>query len=250
MNWPRTDQRREEEKKRRPVLVSRPFAIATKKTTRQQFLRFLDETRAEHSHEEFTPGPDEPENSVTWYEAVKYCRWLSEKEGIDETKMCYPRRDQIKPGMVLSSNYLSLTGYRLPTEAEWEYACRAGSTTRRFYGHDDGLLGDYAWYDLNTAGRTEEVAMKKPNDWGLFDAYGNVWDWCQDWYADDPSPDQLDRDIDFSGDGLRVLRGGSFKSGPRMLWSGERNYYRPDGKPNSAAGFRVARTTVETGSER
>src|SRR5438094_7675754 len=94
--------------------------------------------------------------------------------------MCYPPIDQIKKGMTLPADYLQRSGYRLPTEAEWEYACRAGAVTSRYYGESEELLGKYAWYGSNSAGHTWPVGMLKPNDLGLFDMHGNVYTWCQE----------------------------------------------------------------------
>src|SRR5205823_4581112 len=134
----------------------------------------------------YSPSPDAPATNVTWYEAAAYCRWLSEKEGIPEDQMCYPPVDQIKKGMTLPADYLSRRGYRLPTEAEWEYACRAGAVTRRVYGDADELLDHFAWYLSNARDRVWPVGLKKPNDFGLFDVYGNVWECCQDPWSGEP----------------------------------------------------------------
>ena len=117
---------------------------------------------------------------MTWFAAAQYCRWLSEQEGIPEDQRCYPPIDEIKDGMGLPDGFLSRTGYRLPTEAEWEYACRAGAVTSRPYGGGDDLLDHYAWYDRNARGRAGRVGSLKPNDLGMFDMLGNAWEWCHD----------------------------------------------------------------------
>src|SRR5262249_51652916 len=146
-----------------------------------------------------------------------YCNWLSKREGIPEDQWCYETNAQ---GQVvkLKENYLSLTGYRLPTEAEMEYACRAGAVTSRDYGEAEELLAKYGWYLQNSQERTWPVGSKKPNDLGLFDMHGNVYTWCQESYKDYPAPKDGGA-VEDKEDGLsinpqtgRVLRGGSFSS--------------------------------------
>src|SRR5262249_29326460 len=111
---------------------------------------------------------------------------LSKKEGLPEDQWCYlPNKNGgLAHGMQLAPDYLQRTGYRLPTEAEWEYACRAGAVTSRYYGESEELLEKYAWYGKNSAQRTWPVGILKPNDFGLFDMHGQVDVWCQDEYKD------------------------------------------------------------------
>jgi formylglycine-generating enzyme required for sulfatase activity len=104
--------------------------------------------------------------------------------------------------------------FRLPTEAEWEYACRAGGRGRFCFGDDERELGDYAWYSANAGGRSQPVATKKPNAWGLHDVHGNVWEWCEDWwndYAPGPATDPVGALTGFMG--ARVFRGGCWRGG-------------------------------------
>ena len=122
---------------------------------------------------------------LKWYEAAQYCTWLSNQEGIPEEQWCYETNGEGEygSGMRAKDNFLELTGYRLPTEAEWEFACRAETSTSRFYGVSKTLLPRYAWYFGNGANRTHPVASLKPNDFGCFDMLGNVCKWCSDVYA-------------------------------------------------------------------
>src|SRR5262249_22205987 len=145
-----------------------------------EFLRF----RKEHHYYKpsSAPTPDCPVNEVTWYDAAAYCNWLSEKEGIEEDQWCYLPNEKKKyaEGMKLAPDYLKRTGYRLPTEAEWEYACRAGSETDWSHGEAEDLLSKYAWYASNAQNKTHPTGSLRPNDLGLFDLHGDVWEWCQD----------------------------------------------------------------------
>jgi formylglycine-generating enzyme required for sulfatase activity len=132
--------------------------------------------------------------------------------------------------------------YRLPTEAEWEYAARAGSTSAYSFGDDPRQLKDYAWYRNNSELKTHPVGKKKPNSWGLYDMYGNVWEWVQDWfddkyYRESPSIDPIGM-IGTLGP-LRVYRGGSWGNDARYV----RSAYRGDDSPGlrySYLGFRLA----------
>ncbi len=127
--------------------------------------------------------------------------------------------------------------YRLPTEAEWEYAARAGSTTRFSFGDDEGRLGDYAWYRGNSGKRTHRVAQKKPNNWGFYDMHGNVWEWVQDWKGDYPSGSVTDPKGPSNGS-ARVLRGGGWNGDARYCRSASRSRRRPAYRLNNS-GFRL-----------
>jgi formylglycine-generating enzyme required for sulfatase activity len=130
--------------------------------------------------------------------------------------------------------------FRLPTEAEWEYACRAGTRTRFCSGDADAELADYAWYDANSGSTTHPVGEKKPNAWGLFDCHGNVWEWCADWWGHDyygKSP-RDDPTGPATGSG-RVLRGGSWLYYPGLCRSAFRYTCGGPADRSSCIGFRV-----------
>jgi serine/threonine protein kinase/formylglycine-generating enzyme required for sulfatase activity len=236
--------------------IGRSFALATQHVTARQFREFLaahPEVGHSDSLPKYLPEPECPINRVSWYEAAMYCRWLSEVEGIPEDQMCYPPVEEIrkcrqdKSPLRLPADHLSRTGYRLPTGAEWEYACRAGALTSRPYGSADGLLNSYAWHIMNSRRRTWPVGMKKPNDWGLFDMLGNLWQWCQEGNVPYP-PQQGGRPVEDTEDGQavsdnspRITRGASFDNPPVDLRSGHRGAGYPMVTVN-AYGMRVART--------
>jgi len=135
-----------------------------------------------------------------------------------------------------SSDYCRKVGKRLPTEAEWEYAARAGTTTKWYCGNDESCLDRIAWYDGNSGSKTHPVGQKQPNDWGLYDMAGNVWEWTSDWNGAYSSESQQDPRGASSGSG-RVDRGGSWDSDPADLRSAFRNYGGP-GDRVSDLGFR------------
>jgi formylglycine-generating enzyme required for sulfatase activity len=224
--------------------IGRTFALAAAPVTKDQFLRFLPGFG--HDEMQRYPEPTCPIGGVTWYEAAGYCNWLSDQEGIARDQWCYEADSQ---GTVtkLKENYLSLTGYRLPTEAEVEYACRAGAITSRSYGETEELLAKYGWYSQNSRERTWPVGRLKPNDLGLFDLHGNVYTWCQESYKNYPVPkggeaiDDKDDVLSIIPSASRVLRGGSFLPQASAVRSAARLGDVPAGRFN-AVGFRPART--------
>ena len=130
-----------------------------------------------------SPDPDGPMNNVSWYDAAAYCNWLSRREGLPE---CYEPNEGGKyaAGMKIKPDALRLGGYRLPTEAEWEYACRAGAKEYQMFHTGNALTDKDAKINTDPK-RPVSVGSYKPNAWGLYDMHGNVWEWCEDKYVED-----------------------------------------------------------------
>ena len=182
--------------------IGHSFAIASKEVTVEQFETFLKENPRVQvkNYETYSPVPTCPMNSVSWYDAAAYCNWLSKKDGIPEDEWCYGPNEKgdYAEGMKLMSNAENRKGYRLPTEAEWEFSCRAGASTGYSFGEPWELLEKYGWYNKNSPNRTQPVGSLKPNDLGLFDLHGNIWEWCQDRYYKEPGKENNGNDIHMS----------------------------------------------------
>jgi formylglycine-generating enzyme required for sulfatase activity len=159
----------------------------------------------------FTGNLNRPVEQVTWYEATNYCARLTAQERTT---------GRLPAGWV----------YRLPTEAEWEYAARAGTTTRFSYGDDPGYaqLGNFAWYSSNSGNTTHPVGQKQTNPWGLNDMYGNVWEWCLDRRADSLPGGSVTDPMGPASGSARVLRGDSWGNVGRFCRSAYRGYSAPD----------------------
>ena len=178
----------------------------------------------------FNGSDDLPVGNVSWLDAVKFCIKLSERE----KRTPFYRIDGFKV-TVAGGN-----GYRLPTEAEWEYACRAKSRTLYPFGDDANELGEFAWFDGNSESKTHPVGQKLPNAWGLYDMLGNLLEWCADgydekYYAFSPRADPPGA----SGASYRVIRGGSWFNAPWLCSPASRFWHRPDYRRGNL-GFRLA----------
>jgi formylglycine-generating enzyme required for sulfatase activity len=223
--------------------IERTFAMASKAVTVSEYRRF-DPTHALTDDKD--PKLGYPVVGTSWYEAAAYCNWLSKEEGIDRNQFCYETTPQ---GQVtrLRPKYLSLTGYRLPTEAEMEFAIRAGAVTSRYYGEPKELLGNYGWFTDNSEASVWPVGRLKPNDLGLFDMHGNVWCWCQETFHAYPRADRdkVFKDSEFElaieDKDLRALRGDCYTDHAPGVRSASRWQTKPTDHSN-LVGFRPART--------
>ena len=224
--------------------IPRRFAIAATEVSVRQFQVFLHDTPDPGFSyiTKYSPDPDGPQINMSWYQAAAYCNWLSRREGLPE---CYEPNPSGKyaAGMKIKPDALSLGGYRLPTEAEWEYACRAGAGTSRYYGESVELLGRYAWYNATAQDRAWPCGSLLPNELGLFDMLGSLFEWCQDVRPDVRVPmTELESTMNaLVDDSPRALRGGTVVSHAAYVRAAFRNTSSPSGG-HAAHGFRPSRT--------
>ena len=212
------------------IIISKPFYISKYEITQQQYKAVMGNNPSEFK------GDDLPVEQVSWYDALNFCNTLSKSEGLTP---CYTIN-----GTKVTCDF-EANGYRLPTEAEWEYAAKAGTKTDFYSGKltysgnspIDPNLDKIAWYSANSSNATHPVGQKAPNAFGLYDMSGNVWEWCWDRYAEYPSKETKDYQGPEIGT-YRVYRGGGWRN---LAWycrstNRDRNYL--DDKNNSL-GFRV-----------
>ena len=210
MGSPLGEEGRNRDEMQNRVTLTKGFYMQTTEVTQGQWKAIMGSNPSYFKE----CGDDCPVDRVSWRDAQDFIWKLNHREGASR--------------------------YRLPTEAEWEYAARAGSTTRFSFGDSDADLDQHGWYRSNSGSKTHPVGRKKPNAWGLYDMHGNVWEWCQDLYRDYPSGSVTDPTGPTSSS-YRVLRGGSWRSGLRSLRSANRNgAYRVRG--GYSIGFRLLRT--------
>ena len=195
----------DDEKPQHEVTISHPFLLGKYPVTQAQWLAVMGNKTRDFQ------GSDRPVENVSWDDALVFIRKLNAKE----------RHNR----------------YRLPTEAEWEYACRAGATGRYCFGDNKGGLGNYAWYADNSGGETHSVGQKRANAWGLHDMHGNIWEWCSDWYSNYCVDSVVDPQGPSSGEN-RVLRGGCSNIIARGCQSAFRSWAAPDTRSRNN-GFRL-----------
>jgi len=200
----------ETDAKPHPVTVS-AFFMDKILVTQEQYEKAMGENPSRWK------GGRNPVEQVRWSDAVKFCNKRSELEGL---RPCYDLKTW--------KCDFDGDGYRLPTEAEWEYACRAGTSTAYFFGDDPAKLGDYGWFDKNSGGHPRPVGQKQPNAWGLFDMCGNLWEWCNDFYGVDyynasPVADPKGPDAGST----KVVRGGAWRFSAERCRAGYRYNENP-----------------------
>ncbi len=211
MGSPASDRQAEDnERPQHRVRITKPFYMGKYKVMQDQWDAMMGSNSSAYR------GPKYPVNAVSWDDCQAFIKKLNNKfHGQGGT-------------------------FRLPTEAQWEYACRAGSTTQWCCGDDVSKLGEYAWYEGNAQAAIHPLGLKKPNAWGLYDIHGDLWEWCADTYdrryysvspVDDPAGP--------STAGYRVLRGGSWYLGPEYARSARRSWLGPD-VGSFLHGFRLA----------
>ncbi len=196
-----------------PVTLTRGFFMQTTTVTHGQWKAVMGGKRRNACGR----GDDLPVEHASWNDAQEFIRRLNRTAGWKR--------------------------YRLPTEAEWEYACRAGSTTRYCCGNDEERLHEYAWYKENSGGRAHPVGAKKPNAWGLYDMHGHVHEWCLDWFEPYPSGATTDS-VGPARGSFKIQRGGN------RFWSAPycRSGQRWAATPNDTVGFRLAREDAPVGT--
>ena len=182
------------------VVIDYEFEIGKYQVTFDEYDIYCEDENKDKADDRGWGRGKRPVINVSWHDANDYCKWLNKK---------------------------SKQNYRLPTEKEWEYACRAGTETKWSFGDDEKQLDKYAWYDDNSNGRTHLVGEKLPNPWGLYDMHGNVWEWCEDWYDKDEK--------------WKVVRGGSWFLYAYNTRCAYRSYWTPTSRFD-IMGFRILRT--------
>ncbi len=229
MGAPRSERHFEDDERQHEVTIGKEYYLGVFEVTQAQYQKVMEANLSRFQGNEVAvihpktgqvlkevDSSSHPVERVAWQDAVQFCERLSAQS------------EEKRAGR----------SYRLPTEAEWEYACRAGSKAAYSFGNSEGTLGDHAWYSGNSERKTHAVGQKKANAWGLYDMHGNVWEWCSDWYGVYPERVATDPTGANSGEG-RVLRGGGWINNAADCRSALRAYSGPS-RRSDGVGFRAA----------
>jgi formylglycine-generating enzyme required for sulfatase activity len=217
MGSPESEEGRKENETQHEVTISKDYYLGVTEVTQAQYEKVIGKNPSYYQGAIVgNENADLPVEQVSWDDAVEFCKKLSELP------------EEIKAGRV----------YRLPTEAQWEYACRAGSKTAYSFDDEEGLLPEHGWFNRNSSNRTHTVGLLEPNAWGLYDMHGNVWEWCSDWYEEYPKGAVGDPTGPSKG-AHRVFRGGSWSDVAASCGSGDRSWDDPSFR-GSILGFRLA----------
>jgi formylglycine-generating enzyme required for sulfatase activity len=226
-----------DEKPTHKVTFTYDFYIGKYEVTFDEYDEFCEATGRSKPSDSGWGREVRPVINVSWWDAIAYCNWLSEKEKLPKA---YDSKGNLldKDGRV-TTDVTKVLGYRLPTEAEWEYAAHGGNESKGYKYSGSYSVGDVAWYSSNSGRETHEVGEKVPNELGLYDMSGNVWEWCSDWYG---SYSSSARTNPYNNSGsYRVIRGGSWSIVASYVRVADRDYGSPT-YTGRYLGFRIART--------
>ena len=209
----------------RDISITRPYALCCREITREEYHCFENEAGIQGLPEitDFSPAQKNPVVAITWDEGLKFISWLENK--------LFLKHDML-------NGHTTKSKLRLPTEAEWEHACRSGTSTAYYFGSDRSLLKHHAWYHVNSDYQTNLYRTKPPNQFGLFNMHGNCWEWCSDFYNSYDDLDNIDPNGLIETD-WRVLRGGCWNLDERYSRSACRNWHVPYNR-NYYIGLRIA----------
>jgi formylglycine-generating enzyme required for sulfatase activity len=251
MGSPTNEPCRDTDEARHKVTLTHGFELQSTEVTQAQFQSLMGYNPSQFP----TSGEDCPVENVSWHEAAAYCNARSHEAGRTKCYTCSGSGATVtcqEAAAYSGQNVHNCPGYRFPTEAEWEYAYRAGTTTAYYSGANDGTTcytcstvdanaDKIGWYCGNLSTKTQPIKRKQPNGWGLFDMAGNVWEWCHDWYQTDlgsgPAIDPWGAASGFS----RVLRGASWFTYAASMRAADRNSSTPLFR-SQTIGFRCCRT--------